>query len=41
MNKSCYLNRKKNKFLEYLKFKYRDNPEDYERFLDIVERRIE
>ena len=38
-NKKYYLFRKCNKFLHYLLFKYRDNPEYYERILDIVERR--
>lgn len=38
-NKKYYLFRKYNKFLHYLLFKYRDNPEYYERILDIVERR--
>lgn len=36
---TCYLTRKKEKFLLYLKYKYRDNLENYERFLSIVERR--
>ena len=38
-NKSYFLPRKQSKFLNYLLFKYRDNPEDCERLQDIVERR--
>lgn len=38
-NKSLFLYRKQHKILEYLLFKYRDNPEDCERLLDIVTRR--
>lgn len=38
-NKSYFLERKQIKFLNYLLFKYRDNPEDCERLQDIVERR--
>lgn len=38
-NKKCYLKRKMLKFLGYLKFKYRDNPEYFERIQGIVERR--
>lgn len=38
-NKSYFLPRKQSKFLKYLLFKYRDNPEDCERLQDIVERR--
>lgn len=38
-NKNYFLKRKQEKFLNYLLFKYRDNLEDYERLLSIVERR--
>lgn len=38
-NKKYFLVRKQNHFLDYLMFKYRDNPEDCERLQDIVERR--
>lgn len=38
-NKKLFLRRKQEKFLKYLLFKYRDNQEDCERLLDIVERR--
>ena len=38
-NKHFFLERKQSKMLNYLLFKYRDNPEDYERLLGIVERR--
>lgn len=38
-SKSYFLSRKQSKFLNYLLFKYRDNPEDCERLQDIVERR--
>ena len=38
-NKSYFLKRKQSKLLNYLLFKYRDNPEDCERLQDIVERR--
>ena len=38
-DKYYFLPRKQSKFLNYLMFKYRDNPEDCERLQDIVERR--
>ena len=38
-DKSYFLPRKQSRFLNYLLFKYRDNPEDCERLQDIVERR--
>ena len=37
-NATCYLTRKKNKFIQFLRFKYRANLEDCERFLSSVER---
>ena len=38
-NKHFFLRRKQENILNYLLFKYRDNPEDCERLQDIVERR--
>lgn len=38
-NKTYFLSRKQSKFLNYLLFKYRDNPGDCARLQDIVERR--
>lgn len=37
-NKHFFLRRKQSKMLDYLLFKYRDNQEDCERLLGIVER---
>lgn len=38
-NKKLYMNRKQQNILNYLLFKYRDNQQDCERLVDIVERR--
>ena len=38
-NKKLYMTRKQQNILNYLLFKYRDNQQDCERLVDIVERR--